>query len=80
MAAALVLQNSEGRGGGDGGNLSAAALGLVDGEGLIAAVPGSGASYVQLETASGGIGIGIAACISGKCGSREHSGSHNDSQ
>ena len=78
--AALVLQQGKGDGGGDRRGLGAAALGFVDGESLVAAVPGGGASHVQLEAAGGSVGVGAAACVGGKSRDREHTDHHDNGQ
>ena len=78
--AALVLQKGKWSGSRDGGGLGVAALGLVNGEDLITAVPGGGAGHVQLEAAGRGVRVGATACVSGESGNREHTSGHNDSQ
>ena len=74
--AALVLQKSKGHGGGNGGCLGTAALGLVNGERIAATVPSGSACYVQLKIVGGCIGVSI--CGEGR--GREHTGHHNYSQ
>ena len=75
--AAIVLQKRKGCAGGNGGDFRTAALGLVNGERLVTAVPGGGAGDVQLEVASGCIGVGF---LSGEDCGREYANRHNDSQ
>lgn len=75
--ATLVLQKSKGRSNGDGGSLGAAALGLVDGEGLVAAVPGSSTGHVQLKAAGGSVGI---ICVGSEGGDREQADHHDHGQ